>query len=92
MALLDLREAPDDALERILWLSGVMEEAKAELDAAYAEAYYEARLSGLFDAAVSLGVHPKSTALRYSRRENNARGRSVRWGDSKDPTSTKYSG
>lgn len=90
MPLLDLREAPDDALERILWLSGVMEEAKIELDKAYSEAYYEARLTGRFDDALALGVHPKSTALRYTRRENNARGRSVRWADGRDPTSTKH--
>lgn len=90
MTLLDLSAAPEDALERLLWLSGVMEQAKNELDKAFAESYYEARLSGRFDAAVGLGLHGKYTALRFSRRENLSRGRSIRWGDGIDPTSTNY--
>jgi hypothetical protein len=90
--ILDLSAAPDDPLERLLWLSGVMEETKLELDKAYAECYFEARLTGRFDAAVGLGLHSKSTALRFCRRENSARGRAVRWADGRDPSSTAYSG
>jgi hypothetical protein len=37
--ILNLDAAPADPIERIMWLSGVMEQAKAELDAAFAEAY-----------------------------------------------------
>ena len=92
MAILNLDDAPHEPLERLLWLSGVREAAEAELDAAYQRAYYEARLSGRFDAALSLGLHSKKRALRWTRRENNANRRIVRWGDGVDPSSSAYDG
>ena len=92
MAILNLGEAPHDPIERLLWLSGVREAAERELDAAYQRAYYEARLSGRFDAALSLGLHSKKRALRWTRRENNASKRLVRWGDGADPSSTLFTG
>lgn len=92
MAILNLDDAPHDPIERLLWLSGVKEAAERELDAAYQRAYYECRLSGRFPAALSLGLHSKKRALRWTRRENNRSQRIVRWGDGADPSSTAYEG
>jgi hypothetical protein len=90
--ILNLDAAPEDSIERLIWLSGVKEQALKELDAAYQTAYYEARLSGRFDLALRLGLHSKARALKMTRRENNSRGRSLRWGDGEDPTSSAYGG
>lgn len=90
--ILNLEEAPSDPLQRLLWLSGVKQAAQRELEEAYAEAYFEARISGRFDAALSLGLHGKKRALAWTRRVNNARARMVRWGDGIDRTSSAYKG
>ena len=90
--ILNLGEAPDDAIQRLLWLSGVKEAAMRELDDAYAEAYFEARLTGRFDAALDLHLHGRKRALAMTRSVNNARRRMVRWGDGADPSSSAYSG
>jgi len=92
MGMLDLSDAPLDPIERLLWLSGASEQAKKEIEEAFSRAYFEARLSGRFDAAVGLGLHSRSTALRFTRRENNASQRMVRWGDHLDPSSSAYEG
>lgn len=88
--ILNLTPAPDDPIERLMWLSGVAEQAQKELTQAYQTAYYEARLSGRFRSAVRLSLHSKKRALQMTRRENNARGRTVRWNDGEDPTSSAY--
>lgn len=90
--ILNLDDAPDEPIERLAWLSGVMEEVKSELDAEFAAAYYEARLRQVFGHALALGLHSKKRALAYTRHENERRGRTIRWNDGADPTSTAYSG
>lgn len=90
--LLILSDAPDDPIERILWLSGAAEAAKREIEVAFAEAYFTARLEGRFDAAVEIGPFARSAALRLTRQQNDRTGRMVRWNDSLDPSSTKYGG
>lgn len=90
--LLNLDGAPEHPIERLAWLSGVMEEVRSELDSEYAAAYYEARLQRCLDQAVGLGLHSRKRALAYTRQENEKRGRTVRWGDGADPTSSAYSG
>lgn len=92
MSILNLTDAPHDPIERLLWLSGVREAAEAELDAAYQRAYYEARLSGRLTMALTLGLHSKKRALKYTRQENNSNQRLVRWNDGADPSSTAYTG
>lgn len=88
--LLNLDDAPTDPIERLMWLSGVKEQAAAELDDAFAVAYFEARLQGRLEVAISAGPWARKRALRYTRQENQKRGRTVRWGDHLDPTSTAY--
>lgn len=90
--LLNLSDAPADPIERILWLSGVKEQAAKELDEAFASAYFDARLQRRLDIAISAGPHARKRVLAYTRQENQKRGRTVRWGDGADPTSTAYSG
>lgn len=79
--LVDFTEAPDDALERLLWLSGVKEQVDKELEAMYAKAYYEARLTGRFATALALGIHSHKRVLAFTRHENERRGRGLKWGD-----------
>lgn len=92
MTLLNLNDMPEDSIERIMWLSGVREQVERELDEQFQVAYFEARLEQRFPAALSLRVHFKKQALRYTRRENNRRGRSLRWGDGMDSSSSAYVG
>lgn len=89
-SILDLDSAPEDPVERIFWLDGVEAKVHSELEAAYAEAYASARLEGRFDAALRVGRMGKTRALRLTRNWNEARGRSVRWADGHDATSTAY--
>lgn len=79
--ILDLSEAPEDNLERLLWLSGVAEEAKRELEAEFQRVYFETRLERRIDAAIGFGLHPVKRIIAWTRAENEARGRMVRWGD-----------
>lgn len=82
MTILNLDDAPDSPVERIVWLDGVMQAAKRELNLALQEAYFEARLQGLFQQALDLKLHPKKRALAWTRHENEARGRAIaRWND-----------
>jgi hypothetical protein len=90
--LLDLSGAPADPVERVFYLDGVIAKVRHELDEAYAEAYFQARLEGRFEAAVRVGRTSRTKALRMTRRKNEASGRSIRWSDGADPTSTAYSG
>jgi hypothetical protein len=90
MDLLNLTEAPEDPIARIMWLSGVMEKVTAELDEAFSTAYFDARLQGNLEAAVHAGPYARKRVLALTRRANNKRGRTVRWGDGADPTSTVY--
>jgi hypothetical protein len=92
MPLLNLSDAPDDPIERVMYLSGVMEQVRKELDAAFAEAYFEARLQHRLESAIAAGPYAKKRVLAYTRRENQRRGRIIRWGDGLDATSTAYRG
>jgi hypothetical protein len=88
--ILNLSAAPEDPVERVMWLSGVAEAAHAELDEAFADAYFEARLEGRLETAIKAGPYAKKRVLAYTRAENERRGRTVRWGDGADATSTAY--
>lgn len=92
MTILNLTDMPDDPISRLLWLSGVNQAVERELNAAYAEAYFEARLQGNFNTALGLKLHGKKRALAYTRAHNNANRRLIRWGDGLDQTSTQYRG
>lgn len=94
MGILNFENAPTEPIERVMWLSGVAEAVAAEMDAAWSEAYFNARLRGRaqLDAAISAGPHSRKRVLAYTRAENERRARIIRWGDGADPTSTAYSG
>lgn len=92
MHLLDLSTAPTDPVERIFWLDGVMDKVEAELNEQYGEAYFQARLEGRFEAALRVGKTSRTRALKMTRRVNEQSGRSIRWADGADPTSTAYGG
>lgn len=79
--LLNLDQAPSDPLARLLWLSGVAEEAKTELEAEFQRTYFTARLERRLDAALGLGLHRPKRVLAWTRAENEKRGRAIRWGD-----------
>jgi hypothetical protein len=88
--ILDLSAAPADPVERVMWLSGVKAQVTRELDAAFASAYFHARLQGRLEPAVTAGPYSRKRVLAYTRHENRRTGTTVRWGDGLDPTSTAY--
>jgi hypothetical protein len=73
--------APLDVLERLLWLAKRRQDVTAAFDDAFRATYFQARLEGLLDPALELGLHSRKTVMRMTRAENEARGRAVRWGD-----------
>jgi len=79
--ILDLRGAPEDPIERLLWLGGVMDQVREELDDAFKEAYFWSRFTGRLDAALALGLHSRKRVMSYTRAENESRARMIRWGD-----------
>jgi hypothetical protein len=90
MNILNLSDAPDDPIERVMWLSGVKEKAAAELEAAFSAAYFKARIERRLPAAIEAGPYAKKRVLAMTRAENNRRGRPIRWNDGMDITSTAY--
>lgn len=79
--ILDVSAAPTEPIERLMWLGGVMDKVKSELDRELAAAYFQARFQGQLDVALSLGLHSRKKVMAYTRRANEATGRMVRWGD-----------
>ena len=81
MTILNLEGAPRDAIERLLWLSGVREQVARELEAEWQSCYFTARLEQRLDAAENLRLHSHKRIMGWTRAENEARGRGIRWGD-----------
>lgn len=90
--MLDLSQAPSDPVARVMWLSGVKARVNAELDDAFGDAYFTARLQGQLENAISAGPYARKRVLAYTRHENERRGRTVKWNDGLDPSSTAYKG
>ena len=79
--ILNLKGAPDDPIERLIWLGGVREAVEEEMDLQWREAYFWARFTGRLDAALALGLHSRKRVMGYTRAENEHRARMVRWND-----------
>lgn len=79
--VIDFSMAPHDPIERLLWLGGAREAFDTQVDTMWRVAYWEARLSGRFQAALDLNLHSRKKALAFTRSENERRGRSLKWGD-----------
>lgn len=84
MVLLDFTDAPEDALRRIFWLGELAKLVDAEIDEQLQQAYFQARIEGRALAAIELAPHNKRDFIAMTRRENERRGRLVRWGDKLD--------
>lgn len=79
--ILRMDEAPDDPFERLMWLSGVREQVLHELELELRRVYFTLRLEGRLDEAEALNLHSHKRIMAWTRAENEARGRMVRWGD-----------
>lgn len=79
--IIDFRNAPSDAIERLIWLGGCRDQFDSMMDAQWRHTYYQARLTGRLDAALALGLHSNKRALSWTRAENERRGRLTHWGD-----------
>lgn len=88
--LLDLTDAPTSPVDRIRWLDQVTTSIHTQIEDALAETYFEARTQGTFEAALAAGVTSRKRALAWTRARNEQQGRSIRWSDGADPTSTAY--
>lgn len=80
---IDLSDAPKDAIERLVWLGGAKDVFDREVNAAFQQAYFEARQTGRLDAAEALRLHSHKRIMAFTRAENERRGRMWRWGDRK---------
>lgn len=81
MNILNLQDAPEDPIERLVWLGGIMEQVKTELDSEFRLAYFWSRFTGRLAEAEKLALHSHKRIMAYTRAENEARGRMIRWGD-----------
>lgn len=81
LPILNTDDAPEDALERLVWLNGVLEQVHKELTPLWQRAYFDARFTGRLDEAEALGYHSHKRIMAYTRAENERRGRMIRWGD-----------
>lgn len=79
--ILDLSEAPEEPLRRLIYLSGVKHKVKQELDAEYQRIYFALRMEGRLDDGIDFNEHSNKAIVAFTRKENEARGRQVRWGD-----------
>ena len=78
---IDLEDMPKDPIERLVWLSGAQEAFDELISPLWQRAYYEARMTGRLDTAIQMHHHPKKKVVAYTRAENEANGRAIRWGD-----------
>lgn len=82
MNYIDFSEAPDNPVERLVWLSGLDQALRKEINAAWQNAYFDARQQGMLGKAIDLGLHARKRILAWTRHENEARGRVItRWRD-----------
>ena len=79
--ILNLSNAPDDPIERLVWLGGVKKAVDDEMDELWTEAYFWSRFTGRLDAAFALRLHGRKRVMAYTRAGNEHRGRTVKWGD-----------
>jgi hypothetical protein len=79
--LLNLRNAPEDPIERLVWLGGVKEAVEKEMEDEWSEAYFWSRFTGRLDDALALKLHSRKRVMAFSRHWNERVGRQVRWGD-----------
>jgi hypothetical protein len=79
--LIDVTNAPDDPIQRLIWLSDIQDQALAVIDQQAQLAYFQARMQGQLDTAIDLGLHAKKQIIAMTRHENENRGRLIRWGD-----------
>lgn len=91
-AILDFSRKPADPILALQWLAQMREQVDEEIEEAMAEAYFDARLRGQFDAALAYGPYGKKRALALTRKVNNSRARMIRWGDGRDRSSSSFSG
>lgn len=68
-------------MRRLMWLSGVREAVQAELDEQYRQVYFDLRLEQRLDEAIDFGQHSYKRIMHFTRQQNEATGRQVRWGD-----------
>jgi hypothetical protein len=81
-SILSLTQIPENPIERLVYLDGVLAAARAELDAEFQRAYFDARVQGMFPQALNLGLHSQKKAVAFTRHENEKRSRAIwRWRD-----------
>jgi hypothetical protein len=82
MNYIDFSNAPENPIERLVWLSGINAAVQKEINGAWQLAYFDARQQGMFPEALALGLHSLKRALAWTRHENEARSRVItRWRD-----------
>ena len=80
----------DDPIANLQQLARERHRLLTEIEAAMTELLVEARLERRFDAAVGASGLSRTTCLKLTREYNERGGRSIRWADGLDPTSTAH--
>lgn len=75
-------DLPENPVERVVYLDGVMAAVRTELDELLAQAYFDARIQGMLPAAIDLNLHARKRIMAWTRRVNEqTMNRSIRWND-----------
>lgn len=79
--IIDFSFAPQDPIERLVWLSGAQEAFDTQVNAMWQAAYFEVRQTGRLQTAFDLAYHSHKRILAMTRAENERRGRQWKWND-----------
>ena len=78
---IDFTDAPQDPIERLVWLDGAKQVFDQQVQMQWQRAYFEARQTGRLEAALTPHLHSRKRIMAYTRAENERTGRQWRWND-----------
>jgi hypothetical protein len=70
---------PSDPVERVQWLARLHRKVNTAITKEFQVLYYEARRAGRLDDVIEVSPHSVTQIFRFTRAENEALGRGVRW-------------
>lgn len=70
----------DNPLQQIADLAVERDKMLADYDAQFQRLYFQARMQGQIKSAIDMGLHSRKQIMKFTRAENEALGRAIRWG------------
>lgn len=74
-----LDQGPEDYVERVRWLSKIRAQILSAIEAEFQVTYFDARRNGQLEDVIAVAPHTVNQVYAFTRAENEARGRGVRW-------------